>query len=531
MKHYCYTPLLIFILLYGTTQSSHTQMEGLSCVNDYLTNISCVWWDSDFSGQQCELEGNRGFGRKPKCELVPLKSHSYLSRGCAVNFEEVNFFFADRINFIVFCNGSLITEMRYHPGRHIKTHPPEKPTVSRDNITWSRGIHFPNDIKQYEFELQFKQANTSWELARLQFVSHESSVVLNNNELTVGKVYQARVRVKPVEPIDTGCFKGEWSDWSPVVSWRSEIGKIEMPPLALPDDIRTFLIIGFHVLLVLAGISLIIYKVNKSSLLLKPKHQHVPDPSKYFQPLHTIHGGNFQKWLGCQKSVGPYLTPQSHDDISPIEVSDIWDVALMDSNPQISTATLLHSNQADSGLENSGTSHASSSGISNIGYFYSKSHSGSLYLETCPVYFSYHPAEGPNPALSSSSSYERLKNPSYNVEEPLSPESGFGMEEHYEEDPDDEENNDAETCVTEGNNLVSYIISLSQGSLGSVRPVERIPPITVFTPWPEIVRAPSCSLTSEPADGAVVRPSSMIEPCVSGYLTLKEMQKFSNKSI
>ncbi|XP_051569691.1 interleukin-2 receptor subunit beta-like [Myxocyprinus asiaticus] len=526
MKHYCYTPLLIFILLYGTAQSSHTQMEGLSCVNDYLTNISCVWWNSDFTHQRCELEGDREFGRIPKCELVPLKSHSYLLRGCSVTFEEVNFFFADRICLRVFCNGSLITKMHYHPGRHIKTHPPDKPTVSGANITWSRGINFPNDIEHYEFELQFKQANTSWEMARTQFVSHGSSVVLNNNELTVGQEYQARVRVKPVEPIDAGYLKGEWSDWSPAVSWRSETGKTEPeenPPLVL--------IIGFHVLLVLAGISLIIYKVNKSSWLLKPKHQHVPDPSKYFQPLHTVHGGNFQKWLGCQNSVGPYLTPQSHDDISPIEVSDIWDVSLMDSNVRMSTATLLHSNQADSGLENSGTSHASSSGFSNIGYFYSKSRSGSLYLETCPVYFTYHPEEGPNPALSSSSSYERLQNPSYKVEVPLSPESGFDMEKHYEEDPDDEENNEEETSVTEGNNLVSYIISLSQGSLGSVRPIESFPPITVFTPCPEFVRAPSCSLTSEPADGAVVRPSSMIEHCGSGYLTLKEMQKFSNKSI
>ncbi|XP_051573695.1 interleukin-2 receptor subunit beta isoform X2 [Myxocyprinus asiaticus] len=508
MKRYCYTPLLIFIIFYGSTQSNHTQMEGLSCVNDYLRNISCVWRNStDFSGQRCELEGNRGFGR------------IWLS---------------------VFCNGFLITKIYYHPGRNIKTHPPDKPTVSGDKITWSRGINFPNDIKQYEFELQFKQAHTSWEMAKPQSVSHGSSVLLDQNKLTVGEVYQARVRVKPVEPINEGYLQGEWSNWSPVVSWKSEAGKKEIPlqPVentpALPDDIRIVLIVGFHVLLVLAVISLIIYKVNKSNWFLKPKNQHVPDPSKYFQSLHTIHGGNFRKWLGFQNSVGPFLTPQSCDDISPVEVSDIWDVSLMDLNAQMSTAMLLPFNQVDSGLENSGTSHASSSGFATMGYFYSKSHSGSLCLETCPVYFTYHPEEGPNPALSSSSSsYESLQSPSYQPKDPLSPDSGFDMagEEHYEEDQDDGVNNEEETNVTEGNHLVSFIISLSQGSLGSVRPVESFPPMPVIKPWPELVTAPSYSSTSEPAESSVARPSSMIEPCGSGYLTMKEMQEYSNKSI
>jgi len=68
--------------------------------------------------------------------------------------------------------------------------------------------------------------------AKLWNISHESYVLLNHRFLTVGEEYQARVRVKPVEPINRDYFKGEWSDWSPTVTWRSEIGE----PLVKPKD-------------------------------------------------------------------------------------------------------------------------------------------------------------------------------------------------------------------------------------------------------------------------------------------------------
>ncbi|XP_057201865.1 interleukin-2 receptor subunit beta isoform X1 [Triplophysa rosa] len=522
MKDYWYTALLIFIVFHVSSPSSLTETGGLSCVNDYLTNISCVWWNStDISAQRCELQGVRN-KKYARCELLPLSSHSYSARGCALTFQ-TNFFFLVKVVLNVSCNGSLFTTMLYKPGRHIKTQPPDEPTVNGTKMSWCRGVNFPNDIEEYEFQVQFKPGHLEWELADPQ-LSHGTHIELDPDSLTIGEEYQARVRVKPVEPRNEGHFRGEWSDWSPAVSWMSEVGK--SPPgdiSVLPDDSRTILIIGFHVLLVIIAISLFIYKAKKSSGWLKPKSQHVPDPSRYFQPLHAVHGGNFQKWLGCQNSSGPFLNPQSCDDISPVEVSDIWNVSFMDPK---ATAGLLHSNPVDSGLENSGTSHASSSIFSNMGYFYSKSHSGSMHLETCPVYFTYNPEEDLNSAFSSSSSsYDCLQSPQFQVDHLMSPDSGFDMPEQCEEDRDDEEVSD------DGNPLVSFIMSLSQGSLGCVRTAESFPPMPIITPWAEPVSSPSYTSTFEPVEGATVRPSSLIEPCASGYLTLKEMQKYSNKSI
>lgn len=67
-------------------------------------------------------------------------------------------------------------------------------------------------------------------------VIQEAPVQLDHSKLTVGEEYQARVRVKPVEPKDEGYFRGEWSDWSPAVSWRSEIGKLPVRPGKPGDD-------------------------------------------------------------------------------------------------------------------------------------------------------------------------------------------------------------------------------------------------------------------------------------------------------
>lgn len=541
MKDYWRSLLFIFIILCGTCQSSNSQTGDLTCVNDYMTNISCVWWNySNFSNQQCELEVNckispSSQSKSSRCELVPQNNLSNSPRSCFLFCENAYFFFLSKMVLSVSCNGSLISSLHYKPGRHIKTQPPDKPVVNGSNVSWSKGSNFPKSIKKHEFQLQFKDAHTSWEMAKPGQLSQENYTQLNHDLLTVGEEYQARVRVKPVEPKTDGHFRGEWSEWSPAVSWRSEIGNLPVKPKEdspkKRDNMPVIMIVGFNLLLGLIIIPIIIYKVKKSSRPLKPI-QHVPDPSKYFQPLHTIHGGNFRKWLGGQNSVGPFLTPQSSDDISPVEVSDMWDVSLMDPDAQMSTTMLVHAGQVDSGVENSGTSKASSSsGFYNMGYFYSKSHTGSLYLESCPVYFSYLPDEGTHSSLSSSSSScHSLGSPSSLPEQPMSPDSGFAMsdEQHCEDDGDGEEIGGAERAVAEGKALVSFIMSLSQGG---VQPAEGFPPVPVFSAWSELVKAPSCASLCEPAESTALRPASMIEPSGSGYLTLKEMQKYSNKSI
>lgn len=166
-----------------------------------------------------------------------------------------------------------------------------------------------------------------------------------------------------------------------------------------------------------------------------------------------------------------------------------------------------------------------SSGISNMGYFYSEHQPGSVCLDSCPVYFTYHPEGG---AIQSSMSYERLQEAV-----PTSPDSGFGMEAEKEEVDGEEQADDAgegqnkECSGVNMQHLVSFVLSLPES------PRMTVPPsFAELMPWHEDPESSGISLDSESQDGAVVRPSSMlVQPCNSGYLSLKEMQKYSNKSI
>lgn len=166
-----------------------------------------------------------------------------------------------------------------------------------------------------------------------------------------------------------------------------------------------------------------------------------------------------------------------------------------------------------------------SSGVSNMGYFYSEHQPGSMCLDSCPVYFTYHP-EGDT--LQSSLSYERLRGDTL-----TSPDSGFGMEPEKEEadekegDEDPGKGQEMECSGVNMQHLVSYVMSLPE-STRVIIPLS----LTELTPWYEEPNSPGISAHLEPPDGAGVRPSSMVvQPCSSGYLTLKEMQKYSNKSI
>ncbi len=51
----------------------------------------------------------------------------------------------------------------------VKTQPPDMPTVSGDKITWSKGSNFPKSIESYEFQLQFKALQISWEVSKQTF--------------------------------------------------------------------------------------------------------------------------------------------------------------------------------------------------------------------------------------------------------------------------------------------------------------------------------------------------------------------------
>ncbi|KAL7826671.1 hypothetical protein AOLI_G00318800 [Acnodon oligacanthus] len=562
--------LISVLFLCGTTWPSHT-LSGLSCVNDFITNITCEWYNAtQHAGQVCSLHASRNTfkgNQKESCFLQPLTFHSNGATGCWIAFESLDFTFAEKINLKVICNGTAVFGLDYyHPGRNIKLRPLDRPSVSRGNISWNKGA---KSVMKCEYQLQFKSVSQIWEEVQPRKV-HHTFVVLDSDSLTLGDRYEARVRVKPLKPENNGQYLGQWSEWSPSVTWTSEIGRTDSLLDQNPQDTTTLtsgLLTGFIPVILVLLTSIIVYAVYRHDCMSKDSGEHVPDPSKYFQPLLSIHGGNFQsctgcywnplpplndditelvpqqdtvvlvlltwvpphmldtilvspqKWLGPQHSTPSFLIPQPCDcNVSPVEVSDVWD------DPVVSAMAHFHNNPMPSSQQTSGDSQ-SSSGFSNMGYFYSETQPGSLSLETCSVYFTYQPEGGSNGSLQSSSSYERLEGQDQQQGEPSSPDSGFGMGGEEEEEDDEESKEDKkveeerkEECSGVNiQHLVSFVLSLPDSSkkIFSTATTHiplsfaQLPELSLCPEDPEVAAAGS-SNTSEVPEGAVVRPSSMV---------------------
>uniref|UniRef100_A0A4W5MK27 Interleukin 2 receptor, beta n=1 Tax=Hucho hucho TaxID=62062 RepID=A0A4W5MK27_9TELE len=502
-------------------------LQGLFCVNDYINNITCVWNSSAIDPDvACQLLGTKeNFKSKlfnSSCDLKPLdrpgQGHSF--RGCSIVFEGHFFSSAEYLPSIkVECDGSeAVNLIRYKPIDHIKMHPPGNPVIiNGTNATWSAGSPLSQKIYEYEFQVKVKREDQLWgEAQSLTRLKQEPWIELGVEE---SGIHHIRLRVKPTQPASS-----HWSEWSPTASWTSE-GEVS-PTFGTFDspDLTLWLVLSGAFFTLIVVMLLVFYKTHTNNR----KHQYVPDPAKYFQPLNSVHGGNFQKWLSPLFAPESFITAQPGEDISPVEVSgtEVWDVT--DSTSSTTAAFLIHSdlNTPSDGWNSSGQS----SCFSNIGYFYPKYPSG-LFIESCPVYFSY---QGDHSSLSAtSSSYERLEHLGRLQREPLSPDSGFGMESVEGEDQVEEGKGKKERNVVPVAPPLVLPVSLpARIPPGPHHPLS-LPQLPLHNPESNSAMAPSGSYNAWPVEAALGRSSSMtVEPRCSGYLTIKELQNtYSNKSI
>ncbi|XP_029583180.1 interleukin-2 receptor subunit beta isoform X1 [Salmo trutta] len=520
--------LHLLFLLSVPTGFTHN-LQGLFCVNDYINNITCVWNSSAIDPDvACQLLGtNENFKRNlcnSSCDLKPIdmpgQGHSF--RGCSIVFEGHYFSSAEHLPSIkVGCNGSEEVNLRrYKPINHIKMHPPGNPVIiNGTNATWSAGSPLSKKIFQYEFQVKVKREDQLWEEARsLTRLKQEPWMELDVEE---SGIHHIRLRVKPTRPASS-----HWSEWSPTASWTSEgevsptfVDTVESPDLTL------WLVLSGAFFTLIVVILLVFYKTHTNNR----KHQYVPDPAKYFQPLNSVHGGNFQKWLSPLFAPESFITAQPCEAISPVEVSgtEVWDIT--DSTSSTTAAFLLNSdpNTPSDGWNSSGQS----SCFSNIGYFYPK-YPSSLFIESCPVYFTY---QGDHSSLSStSSSYECLERLGRLQSQPLSPDSGFGMESLAGEDQVEEEGKGKKerNVVSVAPPLVLPVSLPARIPPGPHHPLS-LPQLPLHNPESNPAMASSGSYNAWPVEAALGRSSSMtVEPSCSGYLTIKELQNtYSNKSI
>ncbi|XP_072568104.1 interleukin-2 receptor subunit beta-like isoform X2 [Paramormyrops kingsleyae] len=264
-------------------------LQNLRCLNDLINNITCVWNSTARKPDTaCTLHGF--YQRQHKeCDLMPFVDHDQNLLRCSLFFPNVEFGSFTRLSIRVTCGSSS------RPAAHIENYIPS--------------LH--KYIFSYYFQLQFKRSDQIWENAESVNVRDmRTSVEISEEKLEKGVVYDFRVRAL----VDRERFSGEWSDWSPVSSWRSTAGVSPTEPPALVG-----LKYGIPVVVLSCLILFFIIKVKRSSWA--HKFTHVPDPSTFFTGLNSVHNGSFQKWMHPVFPPEYFVPPQHSEDISPIEIS------------------------------------------------------------------------------------------------------------------------------------------------------------------------------------------------------------------
>ncbi|XP_076020744.1 interleukin-2 receptor subunit beta isoform X2 [Genypterus blacodes] len=551
---------VVLLSLHPAHTHTHRGLQGLSCLNDFVNNISCTWSGSPVGpGVDCWIVGEKKTwiysGRDlvryvlPMIRSCKLKQRRDSPPGCSFVFENREFSAPEVMPSIhMECNGTLVGNLtNYIPYNHIRMHPPSVTNVSTNanetRILWTPGSPVSRFFPSYEFKIEIKQKHQQWREATTLFTVEQ---VVRIPSWRVRGHQQVRVRVKPPENLYPN---NPWSSWSPTTSW---VGAMDSQGRSKVPSVHRLLLGGLSLLVLFTVVLVVLLRTCRSRGLLKGNP--VPDPSKYFHTLHSVHGGNLKKWLNPQAACESFFAPQPSECISPVKVCHHWEDTLPSSS-SLSTSALLHSRPCcpSAGSGTSGvvchSSSSSSSFFSNMGYFVSSYSSSPPPPRVWNVdYFTYQdefkvPHEGLHlslcPAFAPSTTYECLEM------EPQSPDSGFGIEKDDEEAKEDEEHEDAEGEVVSSDGLL-LILPLHlpsrmgpPSSASSSPPLPSPPPpsltqVRLGNPDPdEPVAAPSSSYAAWPVGATMSRSSSMpVEPSKTGYLTLKELQTtFSNKSI
>lgn len=533
--------LVLFSALPASPDASST---GLRCVTDYVIDIACEWDSSGVApNETCRInaEKNSWTPIKKSCELKPVGGPGSPLRRCAFGFDAfLNSLM--KLNYIqVICEETVKHNLNdYRPVENIKMNPPGVPIViistNETTVSWSPGDPLSSFIFHYKFQVEIKQAHQQWKDALNYTKTHkEPSIAVHMEE---AGVYQVRVKVCP-----QGMDNAQWSDWSPTSSWKAEGvqdggGRVQAtatPELNILDCTSVVVLIAAAVFTLVTVLLLVLYKACPK----RRKHQHVPDPSKYFMALNSVHGGNFQEWLSPMFAPEDFLPAQPCRVISSIEVSE----TVVPSTSTPGPNAPLHSSPDTTTHSSAGggdNGQSSSPGFSNIGYFTSTFPS-SLHMDSYNVYFNYD--EGHllphRVSLTESDSYERLHRGATLTgywREPQSPDSGFSTGSQVPSDEEEASVNDVLVIQ------IDHLLPLPK------RPLSRIPcwmPTSETTPSPSAPQLPppnpgvdgslppGGSYNAWPVESALGRSSSMtMEPCRGGYLTIKELQStYSNKSI
>ncbi|XP_045904500.1 uncharacterized protein LOC123970488 [Micropterus dolomieu] len=351
--------LLLALLHVCTTRSQDCcslPNNNLTCYSDFNRTITCVWNSTYVSDTECTIHAKKVKGRSvysASCDLKPVDISRPMLKKCSLDFiDDWIFQTKDELSINLNCvpeKQSL--EICYKPACHIKLNPPPKPDVNSTAISWFPQVNKHGRITSYISQLQWKREDCSWSDPSVKTENKEWNWSLTvaqipDSDLLMGERYEARVRVQGRE----NWAKSTWSDWSPVASWESTVGKTK------PTIDGTEVLFGVVAAVLAFAVLLTVAKTDKTTWIYMVKRisgPPLPNPAKSF--LQDV---NFQNWLS------PHFTGESlHSFLKPVEIVSVEITSTVDAvAPCGPEATLLEK------MRSKGNHESASSNFSNPSY-------------------------------------------------------------------------------------------------------------------------------------------------------------------
>ncbi|KAJ8399800.1 hypothetical protein AAFF_G00405300 [Aldrovandia affinis] len=304
--------LLTFLLGFNSLlRGAEAQEYKLACLNDYMVTISCVLnisTDSFYVGNDSNWLEFEQDEERFQCRLVKVMDHYCCTSKSTDPFIETDCFV------ITLCSESngnkkcLEMDNQYEPRLQIKPISPGNLKVNWSSghyqFTWDSGyesyLHF-TFMKELKYNLQYyKRGHPD---SALTIHSHNKIQHIDGVNFESDTEYIAKVRSSP----DQLYYKGQWSQWSTAVTWRTNVSQDAAP--SVKADVFLFIGSFFFLACLLAGVLVFLCFRPAVRCRIKP-HSSVPTPVPYFQSLYSNYNGDFQSWLVSRGNMGEQLKMQ-----------------------------------------------------------------------------------------------------------------------------------------------------------------------------------------------------------------------------
>ncbi|XP_038123628.1 cytokine receptor common subunit beta isoform X1 [Cyprinodon tularosa] len=206
-------------------------LQSLQCHNDYMSFVYCKWKAPKGTTLQVWLKkvGSRDSSSKL---CVPSEAENKDEEG-VVHCRYKTHSFVQGINHAVFLINNQTTSLcssSQHTSQdlvqHLRARPPRNLYVSEESdgnqtLLWSSTYPSSSSLnRNLTYELSFRmQAEDQWTTETVA----NTSITLQRQRLLPGRKYEARVRSK--------ASLGLWSEWSPVVMWKTRDDFRQVPSL------------------------------------------------------------------------------------------------------------------------------------------------------------------------------------------------------------------------------------------------------------------------------------------------------------